>query len=332
MKWTRIIGFLLLMPMLALAQATPDKDPKSKQEKLAEKSQKLKAQSDSLLKKLPLGLSGNAPGVGASIGGKEVKPADVAGFFTEKLPDLGIKIKEVRKREKERRRKKKLLHTEYEGLNIVKMVTSIGSGDRLTQLEFHVLKEYQQPSTYAPEIHWYDTRNRIVTKSALKDKEDALILHGPYKRYVAGNLVEEGHFHAGAKDGRWEIYDADFKLLDKSKWRRGFPAESVVSYYDSAHTKIKEIIPVHFGKKQGDYFMFYEAGQMMVKGQYDNDLPVKAWTEYYQFKRQRKRITQYPVRWFEDSEPIVLSEWDDKGKLLYERPKDKTATSEDGSN
>ena len=320
------------MPMLVLAQATPNETPKSRKEKLAEKSQKLKAQSDSLLKKSPLGLSGNAPGVGASIGGKEVKPSDVAGFFTEKLPDLGLKIKEVRKREKERRRKKKLLHTEYEGLNIVKMVTSIGSGDRLTQLEFHVLKAYQQPSIYAPEIHWYDTRNRIVTKSALKDKEDALILHGPYKRYVAGNLVEEGNYYAGTKDGRWEIYDADFKLLDKSKWRRGFPAESVVSYYDSAHTKIKEIIPVHFGKKQGDYFMFYEAGQMMVKGQYDNDLPVKAWTEYYQFKRQRKRVTQYPARWFEDSEPTVLSEWDDKGKLLYERPKDKTAASEDGSN
>ncbi|TAE38301.1 MAG: hypothetical protein EAZ70_12080 [Runella slithyformis] len=261
-----------------------------------------------------------------------MKPADVGAFFTEKLPDLGLKIKEARKREKERRRKKKLLHTEYNGLDIVKMTTSIGSGDRLTQIEFHVLKAFKQPSIYAPDVYWYDTRNRIVTKSAIKDKEDVLVLHGPYKRYVSGNLVEEGNYHAGTKDGRWEIYDADFKLLDKSKWQRGFPAESVVSYYDSAHTKIKEVIPVHFGKRQGDYFKFYEAGQMMAKGQYDNGLPVKAWTDYYQFKRQRKKITQYPVRWFEEGEPVVLSEWDEKGKLIYERPKDKNAANEDPDN
>jgi antitoxin component YwqK of YwqJK toxin-antitoxin module len=291
------------------------------------KKQKRKTQSDSLLKSLV-----TPPSLGATVAGKEITAGAAKDFFTEKLPDLGLKIKEARKREKERRRKKKLLHTEYEGLGIVKMVTSMGSGDRLTQIEFHVLKEFKQPSLYVPDPYWYDTRNRIVSKSAMKDKESALILHGPYKRYVAGNLIEEGNYYVGNKDGRWEMYDADFRLLDKSKWRRGFPAESVVSYYDSAHTKIKEVIPVQFGKRQGDYYKFYEGGQLMVKGQYDNDLPVKTWTEYYQFKRQRKKITQYPARWFDEAEPVVLSEWDDKGKLIYERPKDKNTAADDADN
>ena len=332
MKWILTMAVWTLGFTLSFAQSVAD-EKKTTKEKIEEKAEKLKAKkakADSLLKGLPVGISGGAGlNAGATIGGKSIKPADAIGFFTEKLPDLGLKIKEVRKREKERRRKKKLLHTEYEGLAIAKMVTTIGSGDRLTQIEFHILKTYQQPSLYAPDVYWYDTQNRIVTKAIIKDKENALILHGPYKRYVSGNLIEEGNYYAGTKDGRWELYDAEFKLLDKSKWFRGFPAESVIAYYDSSHTKIREVTPVQFGKRQGDYFMFYEAGQMMAKGQYENDLPVKAWTEYYQYRRQRKKITQYPGRWYEDGEAAITSEWDDKGKLIFERPKDKETKEEE---
>lgn len=310
---------------LSIAQGQTTSETKSTK---AQKLKERKAQADSLLQKA--GISSPDLGIGATVAGKSIKPSDAKDFFTEKLPDLGLKVKELRKQEKARRQKKKKYHTDYEGLSIVRMTTSTGSGDRITQIEFHVLKEYRQPRTYdGLEVFWYDSRNRIVSKSAIKDKESAQILHGPYKRYVSGNVVEEGNYYIGTKDGRWETYDADYRLLDKTKWKRGFPAESIVSYYDSAHTKVREVIPIQYGKRKGDYLMFYDGGQLMVKGQYDNDLPVGTWNEYYQYRRQRKKVTRYPRYWYEDGEGILLSEWDDKGKLIYERPKDATTDTDE---
>jgi hypothetical protein len=325
------LAFFLLIFTTASAQTTDSKVKKAEKkiEDTKEKINAKKAKLDSLLEGTPLGVSGglgaNAD-IGANIGGKAVKPADAAKFFTETLPDLGLKIKEVRKREKERRRKKKLFHTDYAGLPILKQVASYGN----SQLEFHVLKEFRQPSIYPTEIFWYDYRARQVSKGALpKEKETAMVLHGPYKRYIDGELREEGYYNVGAKDGRWESYDKNYVLLDKTRWSSGFPAESQVTYYDSAHKKIREVIPIQYGKRKGDYFMFYEAGQMMAKGQYDNDLPVGTWTEYYQFRRQRHRVTRYPRYWYEDGEPELISEWDDKGKLIYERPKEKAVAESD---
>ncbi len=286
-----------------------------------------KAGLDSLLKDTPFGVSGGLglkTDVGANVGGKSIKPADVGKFFTETLPDLGLKVKEIRKKEKAQKEKRKKLHTEYEGLDIYRIVESTNNGNRSVQVEFHVLKQYQKPSSYAPEAYWYNTKTRTISKSAL-DEDNALIVHGPYKRYVDGALMEEGNYYVGTKDGRWESYDANYMLLDKTKWLRGFPMESVVSYYDSAHTKIKEVVPIQYGKLKGDYVKYYETGQLMAKGQYDNDIATGLWTEYYPLKRQRKKVTRYARYWYDDeTDGILISEWDEKGKLIYERPKEKT--------
>lgn len=241
-----------------------------------------------------------------------------------------MKVKEIRKQEKARRQKKKKYHTNYEGLAIVRVTTSTGSGDRITQIEFHVLKEPRQPRAYdGLDIYWYDSRNQIVSKSAIKDKESALILHGPYKRYVSGNVVEEGNYYVGTKDGRWEMYDADYRLLDKSKWYHGFPAEIChhllrLRTYQSTRSDSDSV-----RKAQSHYLKYYDAGQLMVKGQYDNDIPIGTWNEYYQYRRQRKKVIRYPRYWYEDGEGILLTEWDDKGKITYERPKNATAEADD---
>ncbi|WP_229311133.1 toxin-antitoxin system YwqK family antitoxin [Larkinella soli] len=265
--------------------------------------------------------------------GPSLVPSNVDHLVTETLPDLGLKIKQFKKEQKdrsERRKKEKLSHTEYEGLSIAEAYTKFGSGDRTIIEKFHVLKEYRQPSQYVRETYWFDPKEQRVKSSLIKDKEKALILHGPYKRYQNGILLEEGFYYMGAKDGRWEKYDAHYMLLDKQKWDRGFPAEALITYYDSAHTKIKEVLPREFGRLHGQYMAFYDGGQLAAEGKYDHGVKVGRWTEYYQFRRQRKKITQYARdRWEEEFEPYVISEWDDKGKLIYERPKDKEVAEEE---
>ena len=259
--------------------------------------------------------------------GPSLVPSGAETLINETLPDLGLKVKQFKKDQKdkaERRKKQKLLRTEYEGLPIVEQYTKFGSGDRTIIEKFTVLKQYRDPNPYVRETYWFDPKAQRVSSSLIKDKDKVMILHGPYKRYQNGILLEEGYYYIGAKDGRWEKYDANYKLLDKQKWHRGFPAESEITYYDSAHTKIKEVLPKEFGQINGQYLAFYEGGQLAAEGKYDHGVKVGRWTEYYQYRRQRKKITQYARdRWTEDFEPYVISEWDEKGKVTYERPKEK---------
>ncbi len=272
--------------------------------------------------------AGDALGLGKSGG--------LSDLFNTDLGDLGLKVKEFKKKRSERRKKAKTAKTEYEGLPMIKAYTKIGSGDRTVVEEFYVLKNYQAPSPYVREVFWYDLKGGRVSSSAIKEKEGIYLLHGPYKRYQNGELMEEGYYYAGTKDGRWEKYDAKFMLLDKTRWHHGFPADSRITYYDSTHTKIKEVIPIEYGKVKGQYLAFYENGLPAEEGKYENDQKVGRWTDYYPTTavgRRRKRLTQYARDgWDTAFEPYVISEWDDRGKATYERPKDKAVAEEEADN
>jgi antitoxin component YwqK of YwqJK toxin-antitoxin module len=338
--------FLLLLPTIVLAQTTaPDALTTASKPKLGTPESASAGKGKGLLGGLlPESMTPTItlPTIsGPKIDGKDVvpslsdlgveKPASVGDFFSETLPDLGLKLKQIRKEKSEKRQKTKLAKTEYEGLPMVKTYAKIGSGDRTVIEEFYILRNAQEPSRYVREVFWFDQRAGRVS-SAAKDRSNALLLHGPYKRYVNGDLVEECNFYAGARDGRWEKYDANFMLLDKTRWLRGFPADSRIMYYDSAHTKIKEVVPVQYGKITGQYVAFYENGQVMEEGKYENGVKIGRWTEYHAggTRRFRRKLTQYARdQWEPDFESYTISEWDDKGKLTYERPKEKKVATEE---
>lgn len=247
------------------------------------------------------------------------------------ISDLGLKIKSFKKGKGEKREKKKISKTDYEGISMIRQFTKIGSGDRTVVEEFHVLKSWQDPSPYVRENVGFSPKEGRI-KALTKDLDGVYLLHGPYKRFQNGELVEEGYYYLGARDGRWEKYDAKFMLIDKAYYRHGFPAEAHIAYYDSAHTKIKEVMPYEYGKLKGTYLAYYPNGQLAEEGKYDNGVKVARWTEYHAggTRRFRRKVTQYARdRWDADTEPVVLSEWDEKGKLTYERPKEKASTGED---
>ena len=111
-------------------------------------------------------------------------------------------------------------------------------------------------------------------------------------------------------------------LVNKEKYFRGWPKESEVSYYDpQERKKMKEIVPIEYGEKEGFYYRFYENGQVAVMGEYQWDRRVGDWTEYYPNNR-RKKILAYPKKPFDDSlKPYIKAEWNDKGKELYRNNK-----------
>ncbi|MET3127605.1 antitoxin component YwqK of YwqJK toxin-antitoxin module [Arcicella rosea] len=246
--------------------------------------------------------------------------------------DLGLKINKSKKKSKVKKQPK----DSYEDIKFELRIGEYGSGTRLTVEEIHVLRnpDEAEPSIYAKEIWWYDPKLRRVTNVPRKDKNYGEVCHGPYKKYVNDELVEEGFFYVGVKDGRWETYNQEYILLTKEKYKKGFFADSKISYYDKAETKIKEVVPVKYNKVTGEYRSFYEGGQLKEEGKFDDSVKIGRWREYHQFGAmgRLKKETLYPKDKFDTSETVVLQERDNKGKIIYEAPKAKKKSEDEEEN
>jgi hypothetical protein len=219
-----------------------------------------------------------------------------------------------------RRLKKKVLpKDEYEGTKTERRVGNYGNGGRATLEEFNVVKyvEDEAVSQYVQEIWWYDPGQSRIVNTPLKENQRAQICHGPYRKIVNQLVVEEGNFHMGAKDGRWETYDSEGILVTKIYYDRGFPAGSNISYFDAAKLKIKEVIPFVYGKSTGQYLLFYPSGNLALEGKLDEGVRIGRWREFYEFGSggRLKKEMRYGKDKFEEIEPIIVQERDEKGKI-----------------
>lgn len=220
------------------------------------------------------------------------------------------------------KKKKKPKKRVYYGLKTRKGFTRKGYGERVTYELFFYLKKPQKPQTFVRDIYWYDYIRKEIRKTSTFDPSKGVLLHGPYKKTMGNVLLEEGIYYKGTRHGRWLLYDRDSVLRDKTKYFRGWPKESLVSYYDpNERTKMKEITPIEYGEKEGYYYRFYEDGKMAVTGEYRWDQKVGDWTEYYP-NNKRKKIIAYSKEPFDtEVKPYIKMEWNEKGKEIYRNNK-----------
>ena len=244
------------------------------------------------------------------------------GFTTISTP-LTIDLnKEEEDDEETTSKKKKVKKNFYYGLKTKKGFTTRGRGDREEIILFNYLKEYQQPNPYVRDIYWYDFERQQIRKSRRVAPEQGVILHGPYTVRRNDVVVEEGIFYIGTKHGRWIRKTPDDILIDKEKYYKGWPKESLVRYYDpNTRTKIKEIIPVEYGIREGFYFFFFEDGSVAVTGEYRYGNKVGKWTSFYENRRgRRKREIQFRKNPHDDDfVPYITKEWASNGKVVYDR-------------
>jgi len=216
---------------------------------------------------------------------------------------------------KKKKRKKRVFY----GVKTRKASTKTGFGDKTSYELFHVLKEHQEPDHYVRDIYWYDSRRGSIRKGGKIDSKYGAILHGPYSKKQGTQVLEEGIYYFGTKHGRWVKLDKNNILIDKEKYYKGWPKESLVNYYDKERTKFKEVIPVEYGEKEGYYYYFFENGLIAVRGEYKYGEKVGKWTEYHYNTQRRKKIIQYPENPYDkDATPYVWREYNKKGKLVYE--------------
>lgn len=233
-----------------------------------------------------------------------------------------IDLEEEEEGEEEEKKKKKRKKKVFYGMKTKKGRISSYSGGKQLYEEFYYLNEYVEPNFYVREKHYYDPEDKRIKYSTSVKNEEVLILHGPYKRYLDGQLITEGIFYVGTKHGRWMEYFSNDVLKDKEKFIRGWPKESEITYYDAEGTKIKEVIPIRHGIKEGTYYFFHDNGVVGVTGDYENDTKVGVWKEYYKYRRNRtnrKKEVQYAEDGYdEDFKPYIIREWSQEGELLYD--------------
>ena len=216
-----------------------------------------------------------------------------------------------------KKKKKRLPKNTYYGVKTKKGFTRIGFGEAMTIELFNFLKEDREPDVLVRDYYWYDFKQRIIRKGKGFDPEKGALLHGPYKKMQGTQVLDSGVFYFGLKHGTWMYHDKDDILLDKEKYYMGWPRESRVSYYDRERKKMKEIIPVEFGDREGNYFYFFENGRIAVRGEYKWGYRVGDWIEYFPNGRQKK-IIRYPADPFSDETPYTYKEYDSRGRELYD--------------
>lgn len=232
--------------------------------------------------------------------------------------DATVNLAEEEEEEAVEAKKKKRKKNEFYGLKTRKGFTKKGFGDREVITLFHYLKEYKDPNPYIRDVYWYDTESGQIKVSSNIKKEHARILHGPYKRILGDQVIEEGIFYIGTKHGRWTEFNSNDILLSKEKYIKGWPKESTITYYDPERKHIKEVIPVEYGEEEGTYYYFHNNGQVAVIGEYEYGEKVGVWKEYYKNKARRKKEIQYKKDPFQKGfKPYILREWDENGKLIY---------------
>jgi antitoxin component YwqK of YwqJK toxin-antitoxin module len=321
-QFASISSFVFMTLSIANAQ-TSDAVPKAKRK--GDEGYK-KETIQQKLDKLPVGIT--TPKASASLpGGNNISSLDDAKkFATETLPDLGLKLKKTLKDVKKEIKslKKEFNGRDFEGIKVEKQLIRQGTGNNMTFLEFYTLKEFTQPNSYNRHLFWYDRKANRIVEGIGRDRATNDLMHGPYKKYLNDLVVEEGWYYIGAKDGRWELYDKNYNLLNKEYYKRGFYQDSELSFYDERQIKIKDVKPKFYGKVTGEYLKFNESGTLAEQGMMDDSVKIGRWVEYYPTGYRRKKEIQYGKDCYDTAfESYIVYEYDEKGKITFESPKIK---------
>ena len=216
-------------------------------------------------------------------------------------------------------KKKKVKPNVFFGFKTKKNYTRTGFGNDVVFELFNTLKEYEGPQPYTRDFYWYDYKKRRIVNSLRVDPKNAAVLHGPYQKIKGDQVLEEGFFYKGMKHKRWIRLNSYDILQDKKYYWKGWPQESRLQYYDFERTRLKEVVPIHYGEMDGEFWTFHPDGSVAVRGLYKYNHKVGLWREYYPSGKVKREI-QYPDDPFDfDHKAMIVKEWDRNGKMLYDR-------------
>ena len=193
-------------------------------------------------------------------------------------------------------------------------------GKRRIRERFHVLpsKVAEEIPPYVPFVYWYDSKERVIRYTARDAPRTGPLLHGRYRKKERKQILEERFFYHGVAHSRWTWLGTDNILKDKRHYFKGWTRAGTQTYYDLAQTKLREVIPIQHGKREGPYYAFHENAQLAAIGNYRSDKRVGLWREFYP-NGKPKRELQYPKTPNPKNKkpPFIKRDWNRKGTLLH---------------
>ena len=116
----------------------------------------------------------------------------------------------------------------------------------------------------------------LVTGAYTSEKGD-IITQGQYSdgeknglwKFQSGDYTEEGKYIVGLKDGQWKSYYQDGKLMYKGNFVQGNPDGQQFYYYENG--KLKEIQYYRMGIRQKTWKKFDEEGVPVLLITYKDD-------------------------------------------------------------
>lgn len=238
-------------------------------------------------------------------------------FLPSTLPIL--LFDDTEKKEKQKKEKKKIKKNIFFGERTKKGRIKQSFRDQTQTQQFHYTYTNKTVDPYIRDIYWFDKKDNVIRTKDF-DPSRGYLLHGPYSRSMEETVLEEGNFYFGTKHGIWLSFDNRSVLLDKLHYSEGWPKDSRVSYYNKANNQIEQLTPIEYELKEGNFYHFYEDGQIAVSGEYHYGEKVGLWTEYWNNKSKviRKREVQYQETPFtKNFRPYIRAEWDKDGNLIY---------------
>ncbi|ERM82843.1 hypothetical protein P872_04055 [Rhodonellum psychrophilum GCM71 = DSM 17998] len=224
------------------------------------------------------------------------------------------------KEEKKKAGKKKIKKNIFFGERTTKGFTKQTIRNQTQYQFFHFTTQKRIVDPYIRDIFWFETKEKTI-KNKDFDPTKGYLLHGPYEKIIDEHVVEKGMFYYGTKHGTWLVYDNKSILVDKGHYSEGWPKDSRVTYYTGDNKKIEKIIPVEYSLFEGNFFHFYENGQIAVTGEFRFGEKIGLWTEYWDTKNTkaiRKREIVYQERPLtKNYRPFIRAEWDKEGNLVY---------------
>ena len=207
----------------------------------------------------------------------------------------------------------------YFGKKTKKGFIKSNNGQRILYENFHYIKVVEKIDPYVRDVYWFNKKKKKIIKTK-RITEDNFLLHGPYIKKIGDNIIEKGAYINGLKHGRWIRLNRSNILQDKEEYFLGWPKYSKKSFWDYSKKKLKEIIPIQYGEKDGYYYAFHKNGNLAVKGEYLFDQKIGVWSEYFTNKGKKKREISFPKEPFEENYlPVITKEWNINGKLIYNR-------------
>ena len=235
----------------------------------------------------------------------------------------------IYKKEKDRRdttadvplRKKKNV---FFGLKTRREYTVAHAKGRTVIEDFYILPDPVAVDPYVLAIYRHDRDRQRVVRVRPGNNRASRVLHGPYKKLIDDKLVEEGMYFYGTKHQRWVKLTRQNKLLSKAHYHKGWYRDSQIDYYDGAgKERIKSVMPIQYGKKEGTFIQFHSSGKIAVRGRYEFDKKVGIWEEFYDLPGTFivKREIQYaPDPFQKDFKSFIRKEFNKRGQEIYVSP------------